>query len=187
MLVNFSKMFSGCINLNNFLLPKNLTLNCTNFENVDFSEMFSDCSSLTSIDLSGIEFKGINNVNNMFLNCENIESIKLRGTLNIMPISESICSEFMEVTICVPNNNTKIEIFPRINSLRRLNLFDLKLNLTLIDLEDLQSLEECLYYEGLLLSHKKYYKIEKSDQSSMCQAITGKRMVKNFKLAHGTS
>ena len=141
----FNKMFSGCINLNNFLLPKNLSLNCINFENVDFSEMFSDCSSLTSIDLSGIEFKGINNVNNMFINCENIESIKLRGTLNIMPISESICYTYNNIPICF--NNIKIEIFPRINSLRRLNLFDLDLNLTLIDLENLQSLEECLYYE----------------------------------------
>ena len=141
----FNKMFSGCINLNNFLLPKNLSLNCINFENVDFSEMFSDCSSLTSIDLSGIEFKGINNVNNMFLNCENIESIKLRGTLNLMPISGSICYTYNNIPICF--NNIKIEIFPRINSLRRLNLFDLDLNLTLIDLENLKSLEECLYYE----------------------------------------
>ena len=46
--------------------------------------------------------------------------------------------------------------------------------------------EECLYCEGYLFSQKKYFKIEKSGQSSTCQAITSKDMIQNFKFVHGT-
>ena len=46
--------------------------------------------------------------------------------------------------------------------------------------------EECLYCEGYLFSQKKYFKIEKSGQSSTCQAITSKDMIQNFKFVYGT-
>jgi hypothetical protein len=46
--------------------------------------------------------------------------------------------------------------------------------------------EECLYCEGYLFSQKKYYKIEKTGQSSTCQEITNKDMIQNFKFVHGT-
>ena len=129
----FNSMFSGCIKLNYFSLPQNLSINCINFENADFSEMFSDCSSLTSIDLSGISFNGINNINNIFSNCNNIESIKLKGSLNF--------------PFFINLNTIYINIFPKTNSLRHLNLFDMDMNLSFIDLTNLNSLEECLYYE----------------------------------------
>jgi hypothetical protein len=59
-----NKMFSGCTNLQYFSLPKNTSLN--EFKNCDFSEMFSDCTSLVSIDLSDIRFSGINNITKFF-------------------------------------------------------------------------------------------------------------------------
>ena len=44
--------------------------------------------------------------------------------------------------------------------------------------------EECLYCEGYLFSQKKYFKIEKSGQSSTCQVITSKDMIQNFKFVY---
>ena len=46
--------------------------------------------------------------------------------------------------------------------------------------------EECLYCKGYFFSQKKYYKIEKSGQISICQVITNKGMIQNFKFVHGT-
>ena len=123
----FNNMFSGCYNLKYISFPKNLSINCINYES-DFSEMFSDCNSLTSIDLSGIPFNGINNITYIFSNCNNLESINLKGSLNL---------DFDQV------NN----IFSEINSLKILNLFDMNMNLSFIDLSNLNDLEECLYFE----------------------------------------
>ena len=46
--------------------------------------------------------------------------------------------------------------------------------------------EECLYCEEYLFSQKKYYKIEKSNKRSKCQAISNKDMIQNYKLINGT-
>ena len=140
-----NSMFSGCKNLQFFNLPKNLSINCINFENADFTEMFSGCSSLTSIDLSYITVNGINNINNMFLDCSNIESIILKGNLLFENVENNKCINIAGTLICL--DNIKIEIFPKINSLKIVDLFDMNVNLSYIELENLNSLEECLYFE----------------------------------------
>ena len=126
----FNNMFSGCTNLRYFSLPKKIPLNCINFENIDFSEMFFNCVSLTSIDLSDMTFYGINNITNIFSNCSNIQSIKLKG-------------EYFESDY----NGLLVEIFPIDNNIRELNLFGLNMNLNYINLNNLNSLEECLYFK----------------------------------------
>ena len=126
----FNNMFSGCTNLRYFSFPKKIPLNCINFENIDFSEMFFNCVSLTSIDLSDMTFYGINNITNIFSNCYNIQSIKLKG-------------EYFESDY----NGLLVEIFPIDNNIRELNLFDLNMNLNYINLNNLNSLEECLYFK----------------------------------------
>ena len=140
----FNNMFSGCINLEFFILPQNLSIDCINYENLDFSEMFSNCISLTSIDLSVIKFNGINNINNIFLNCDNIQSIKLKGKLNI---KKQNCIIINGKEYCVDIQNLHIEIFPKKNKLRNLDLYDINIPLDLIDMDNLSDLEKCLFYE----------------------------------------
>jgi hypothetical protein len=138
-----NNMFSGCINLQYLSLPKNSSLN--HFENCNFSEMFSYCTSLKSIDLSQMLFNGINNLNNIFTNCLNIESITLKGQLMIN--LEKKCVTINGEEHCLDIEIGKISIFPVVNKLRRLNLFDLDINLNLIELDGLNNLDECLYFE----------------------------------------
>ena len=139
----FNHMFKGCKNLEFFTLPKNISVNCDSIENADFTEMFSDCSSLTSIDLSDISFNGINNIEGLFFKCESIESIKLKGTLTFQELPQSIYLSFIQLYI--NPQEIHIDIFPTKNVLKNLNLFELNMNLSFIDLNNLNSLEECLY------------------------------------------
>ena len=131
----FNKMFSGCTNLQHFSLPKELPSNCINFKNVDFSEMFFNCVSLTSIDLSYIAFDYVNNITNIFSNCFKIQSIKLKGNI------------YLGIPINNEEDNLPIDIIPAYNNLKELNLFDMNMKLTDINLNNLNSLEECLYFE----------------------------------------
>ena len=118
----FNNMFSGCKNLEFFALPKNLSLDCIDTNNVDFTEMFSDCSSLTSIDFSGITFNGIGKINNIFFNCENIQSIKLKGNLNFQIPKTTVYYVLFGKQICINTTileNLHIDIFPKENSLKK--------------------------------------------------------------------
>ena len=143
----FNNMFSGCKNLEFFILPKNIPINCINIEDADFSEMFSNCSSLTSIDLSDIIFNGKDDIDDKFTNCDNIESLKLEGNLNLQKDPQSLCFEYNNISFCFNNKDIFIEIFTKDNELRNLNLFELNINLSYLNLDNLNSLEECLYYE----------------------------------------
>jgi hypothetical protein len=149
-----NNIFSGCYNLQYISLPKNTSLN--NFENCDFSEMFSNCTSLISIDLSDISFNRLNNLNNTFSNCLNIESITLKGKVEMnLDFGESSVAStalngeeyYTDITEITDIEENIIKIFPVVNKIRRLNLFDLEMNVNEIDLNDLNTLEECLYYE----------------------------------------
>ena len=50
--------------------------------------MFSGCSSLTSIDLTFLNIKSAININYMFLNCSKLETIKLKVNLQLYPLDE---------------------------------------------------------------------------------------------------
>ena len=58
--------FSNCKNLETIIFPKHL--NCISYC-MDADNMFSGCSSLTSIDLTFLNLKSVININYMFLNC----------------------------------------------------------------------------------------------------------------------
>ena len=63
--------FSGCKNLTSLIGTGNLKLN----EATDMQYMFSDCSSLKEIDLSGLNTKNVKYMSNMFINCSSLESV----------------------------------------------------------------------------------------------------------------
>ena len=100
--------------------------------------MFSGCSSLTSIDLSYISLNGnINHLSYIFRDCNNIESIKLKGILVLTDL----------IYIEIHKGNEYSPMFPETNNLKELDLFDLNVNLSVVYLDSFNSLEECLYYK----------------------------------------
>ena len=67
-------MFSGCSNLRGIIWDNSLF----NTHLVDtMTEMFEDCPSLTSLDLSGFDFSSVGRMNHMFENCVSLQSINL--------------------------------------------------------------------------------------------------------------
>ena len=69
---NCEDWFSGCSNLTEIVGMKEYL----NTENVrDMSYMFSSCSSLTSLDLSGFNTKNLTDISGMFSGCSNLETI----------------------------------------------------------------------------------------------------------------
>ena len=81
-----------------------------NTENVsDMSEMFSDCSSLTSINLSEFNTGKTTNMNSMFKNCKNINTIYCNDTW-ICNKSEMMFSGCTKLVGAVPYNASNIDI-----------------------------------------------------------------------------
>ena len=79
----FNFTLLGCKNFKYFSLPNNLPNDCNNFINATFIGMFYGCSSLTYIDLSYIKLNSdIRDIEYIFMGCDNIESIKLKGIFN---------------------------------------------------------------------------------------------------------
>ena len=66
-----------------YLFYKNARLNCLEHlvslckQVVNVSNMFADCTEVTSVDLSGIEPVGITDINNMFTRCTNLTDLNL--------------------------------------------------------------------------------------------------------------
>ena len=139
---NFSRLFSGCINLENIKFP----IHSYNFNKTDFSKMFSNCSSLTSINLSSFILNGENKLSNIFLNCQKLISIELKGYYQVYSLA---CSMPFDVKYCIKEVNEEEgpQIFRSITSLKRLNLFNMDIDFENLDLSNINSLEECLYYE----------------------------------------
>ena len=63
--------FSGCSNLTTIEGIENLNTSST----VNFTRMFEDCSSLTSLDLSGFDTKSLTIMNYTFYGCTNLKTI----------------------------------------------------------------------------------------------------------------
>ena len=69
---NMGYMFNGCTKIENIIFSKNEVA-----QNVEiFSDMFSSCKNLISLDLSGFSFKTMRNMAYMFNGCTNLVSIK---------------------------------------------------------------------------------------------------------------
>ena len=77
-----NNMFFGCKKLKYVNWPNYLKTNNIYFNSADFSNMFFDCSSLTSIDFSFFNLNISNYMENIFYNCINLKSIKMKGNLN---------------------------------------------------------------------------------------------------------
>ena len=74
--------------------------------------MFSDCSSLESIDLSSFNTTNVNNMSGMFSNCSSLKSIDLSSfnTTNVKDMSYmfSGCSSLKKDNIILNNKDDKI-------------------------------------------------------------------------------
>jgi hypothetical protein len=113
--------------------------------------MFANCTSLTSIDLSNFYFDNSNNMTNIFFNCKNLQTIIMKGYLPDIGVSYKI-GNIVGISLKVINNqgtqtNNYNEMFKNVISLKKMDLFDLNINLTSQMLENIIDLEECLYYK----------------------------------------
>ena len=114
--------------------------------------MFSNCSSLNSIDLSYFFLNESNYMYKLFFNCQKLELIKMKGNIDYMEYKE------YKIPICLfvvgyhcPEPYTEVKnnnIFDDITSLlKKLDFFDMNFNFTYEQLYNYEFLEECLFYE----------------------------------------
>ena len=80
--------------------------------------MFYNCTSLTSLDLSGFDTSKVTYIQSMFYNCINLEYINLNNFYeNILEYYETIFYNVSEnVVICIKENNNQKKIIPQINN-----------------------------------------------------------------------
>ena len=71
---NMSYMFSGCNRLSRIILPKEKNIISAP---QDVKYMFYDCKELTSINLTGISFLNLKDLNSIFSGCSNLETLIL--------------------------------------------------------------------------------------------------------------
>ena len=97
--VNIASLFSNSMKLTEIEGLGNLDTS----EVVDMSSMFRNCSSLASIDLSGLETDSLTNMNSMFWGCFALESIDLSplDTSEVVDLSYlfAYCSSLTQVVI----------------------------------------------------------------------------------------
>ena len=101
---NMEGMFSGLTNLEKIVYLYNIdTSKVTNMAN-----MFSECRSLSSLDLSNFDTKLVRNMSNMFSNCSSLESIVLSNfdTSSVIDMGYMFCSDCALNEANVANFNT---------------------------------------------------------------------------------
>ena len=161
---NLEQMFSGCTNLKYLFFPK------TSLKSDAYLyRMFSYCTSLTSIDLTNLTLSYAY-INELFYMCNNLESVEIKGIIynlekdiftknSDIPKNENDEDDIYILCERVVDDDDKncpipkfynlfhscyyIDTFETI-SLKKLNLFDMKLDSSL---NYSNSLEECLFYE----------------------------------------
>jgi surface protein len=72
-----ANMFKGCTSLKEFSFSKNDFI-LTRFWATNMSYMFYECSSLTTVDLSGVNLNYINSIDYMFYGCISLKEVDLR-------------------------------------------------------------------------------------------------------------
>jgi len=88
---------------------ESIDLSSFNASNVnDMSGMFGGCSSLKSIDLSSLNTTKVNDMSGMFMNCFSLESINLSSinTTNVKDMSHMFCKCFSLKSIDLSSFNT---------------------------------------------------------------------------------
>ena len=98
-------MFNGCSKLTSLIL--------TNFDTslvTKMNSMFSSCSSLKELDLSSFRIPLVNNTASMFSNCKKLIYVNLNNSYerNDSFVSNMFDSNPINLAICFPSNNTKI-------------------------------------------------------------------------------
>ena len=120
---DFNDIFNGCINLKyvnfyNFNTDKldNMFYNCISLISIDlsklntiqtktFENMFYNCISLKSINLKGINLESVTNINYMFYNCISLESIDLSDFQpHVLEKMENVFSNCINLTYINLNN-----------------------------------------------------------------------------------
>ena len=84
-MMDYSDLFSNCVNLRSIKGLENL-----NTENVtNMAAMFSGCSNLTSLDLSGFDTHNVTDMNRMFNGCSKLTNLDVKGfnTENVTDMS----------------------------------------------------------------------------------------------------
>ena len=91
--------------------------------------MFSNCSQLTSLNLSSFDTSSVTNMNNMFKNCKNLISLDLSNfvlsKVNTMSSMFSGCSQLTSLDLSnfiIPNVNMMSSMFSGCSQLTSLNL-----------------------------------------------------------------
>ena len=133
--IELTAMFFYCINLETVILPKDEVSTSV----VDLSYMFAICFKLKTIDLSGISFTKVENLNYIFSNCINLENI--------------IFPEDIETSY-------NIQFFSYVFS----NCFKLKtIDISKFNLDKVQDINylffSCINLENLILPNRKLNKI----------------------------
>lgn len=99
-----NSLFEYCESLETITFPSTVTFNNSG---VSFNEMFSNCSSLTSLDLSGFDTSNVKYMNNMFNSCSKLSNLTLgndwASNSNISSFDLSSCPLTRESAVDVIN------------------------------------------------------------------------------------
>ena len=191
---NMGYMFNGCSKLEEIIFPKNEVA-----QNVElFSDMFSTCTKLKSLDLSGFSFKNIRNMAYMFNGCSSLVSIKFptnEKTTNLQHIKYMFagCSNLTSIDISGLSFVNIVDInslFNECSSLKTLilpqneiasNIQDFSrmfygcLNLTEIDLSNIDFANakklSYMFYQCKSLENIEFYTSVKATKVTNCQRM----------------
>ena len=73
-----NEMFKGCTKLQNIEISETFRSNNLRY----IISMFEGCSSLMSLDLSHFNTENVENMEKLFLNCENIKNLDFSNIIN---------------------------------------------------------------------------------------------------------
>ena len=146
--------FNGCNKLNRIIWPEENPSFKSNYGL--FKNMFKDCYSLTSIDLSNFYFNGIIDLSNMFLNCSNLQYVKLNGYLDWDKGQITVNYKPLGINVIV---ETKVDdMFKNCSSIKELHLLNININYNNELIKNINNLEGCLFneYKSDMRQYTKY-------------------------------
>ena len=140
---NMSYLFYNCEKLNTIIWPKEIFY--SSYDYCTYSHMFSNCHSLTSIDLSNFYIQRISDLSYMFSNCINLQNIKLNGYLDWVNDQVSVYIWYFDSNMTI-KSSTNI-IFQSCSSLKELNLLSININYNNEFFNNINNLEGCYFHE----------------------------------------
>ena len=134
LMTNMNYLFSNCISLKNIYLPEEIKLKD------QMIQIFYECNSLESIDLSCFDTSSVTDMNKLFYNCNSIINLDLstfntKSTINMNEIFYGCTSlEVLDISsFNMKNLKENSNMFEGLNNLLYLNIYDVKnsyLNIT---------------------------------------------------------